>query len=171
MELRILTEADIVIYRAIRLRMSREEPEAFGSSYEEFLARPLELVAARIRPVGAEPESYTLGAFDGGQLIGTMGFMREDGLKTRHKAMIWGVYVAPEARGRGISTALLLYVLAHARTLPGLEQVHLTVTLTNEVARRLYLAHGFEAYGREPHAHKLGTRYLDEDLMVLPLRL
>ncbi len=57
--------------------------------------------------------------------------------------------------------------IRRARTLPGLEQVYLAVMATNEPALRVYRALGFETYGREPHALKIGETYYDEDLMVL----
>ena len=44
-EIRLLTDADAARWRDLRLRMLREHPDAFGSSYEEALARPLETFA------------------------------------------------------------------------------------------------------------------------------
>jgi RimJ/RimL family protein N-acetyltransferase len=49
---------------------------------------------------------------------------------------------------------------------PGLGQIHPTVTTVNEPARRLYRSLGFELYGLEPCARKLGERRLDEELML-----
>jgi len=43
-----------------------------------------ETIAARFR--AAPEDSFTLGAFDGGQLVGTATFRREPGLKEKHKA-------------------------------------------------------------------------------------
>lgn len=111
MEIRVLTEADAARWRDLRLRMLREHPDAFGTSYEEALARPLETFAQRLR----EPDNWTLGAFEGEQLLGSVGLRREAGAKDRHKAMIWGMYTAPEARGRGIGKALLDEAIARAR--------------------------------------------------------
>ncbi len=54
-----------------------------------------------------------------------------------------------------------------ARAAPGLEQIVLAVTAHNTVARSLYTSLGFQTYGLERHALKLGDRYLDEELMVL----
>jgi hypothetical protein len=36
-------------------------------------------------------------------------------------------------------------------------------------ARRLYASLGFESYGRDIHALKLGDAYVDEELMLLRL--
>lgn len=167
MHIRVLTEADVTIYRPLRLRALREEPESFGSSYDEVAARPLEEMARRLRPDPATG-TVTLGAFDP-DLVGMVGLLRDSGLKTQHKAMIWGMYTVPEVRGRGVGRALLGALLAHARTVPGLEQVYLAVVTTRPVARRLYESFGFVTYGVEPRALKLADRYLDEALMVLML--
>jgi ribosomal protein S18 acetylase RimI-like enzyme len=162
-EIRVLTETDAVRWRDLRLRMLREHPDAFGTSYEEALASPLETYAQRLR----DPERWTLGALEGEQLLGSVGLRREAGAKDRHKAMIWGMYTAPEARGRGIGKALLGEAIARARAMPGLEQIGLAVTTHNTAARNLYTSLGFQTYGLERHALKLGDRYLDEELMVL----
>jgi RimJ/RimL family protein N-acetyltransferase len=167
MDIRVLTEADVALYRPLRLRALREEPESFGSSYEESVQRPLEEMARRLRPDPATG-SVTLGAFDPG-LVGMVGLLRDSGRKMQHKAMIWGMYTVPEVRGRGVGRALLGAILAHARTVPGLEQVYLTVVTTQPIARALYESFGFVPYGVEPRALKLDDRYLDEVLMVLRL--
>ena len=162
--IRVLDERDGERYRTLRLRALREEPEAFGSSYEERMDSPLEWFVERIR----ETETgFTLGAFDGEILIGTVAFMRETGLKDRHKGVITAMYVAPEGRGHGNGRSLLLSAVERARAQAGVEQIHLAVATRNSAARALYVAVGFVVYGTEPHALKLGGDYLDEDLMVL----
>ncbi len=161
MTVRTLTEADTEIFRAVRPRALREEPEAFGSSYEEYLGRPLESVAQRLR------DTVTLGVFIDGSLAGTITFQQEQGTKERHKGTITAMYVAPEMRRMGLGKELLREVITRARELPGLEQVNLAVVTANVPARNLYRSFGFEVYGLERRALKLGDRYLDEELMVL----
>lgn len=97
----------------------------------------------------------------------TLGVVRHDGRKERHRAFIWGVYTAPEVRGRGLASRLLASAIAHCRALPGLRQIHLTVASHNGTAIRLYERAGFVRYGREPRALLLPDRAVDEDLMVL----
>ena len=46
-----------------------------------------------------------------GILAGMMGFKREYGLKLRHKGCIWGVYVSPAHRGKGLASLLLSEVI------------------------------------------------------------
>jgi ribosomal protein S18 acetylase RimI-like enzyme len=47
------------------------------------------------------------------------------------------------------------------------EQVLLSVAATQEAAIRLYRSLGFEPFGREPRALKIGNRYVDEEYMIL----
>jgi ribosomal protein S18 acetylase RimI-like enzyme len=167
MQIRLLTEADAEAWRALRLRMLREHPDAFGSAYEENVTRPVEAFAQRLRQAHSAPDNFILGAFDDAKLVGSAGMFRESGAKDRHKAMIFTVYVAPEVRGRGVARALLSDLIARARAAAGLEQLHLAVTTHNTPARSLYASLGFERFGLERHALKLGDRYADVELMVL----
>jgi ribosomal protein S18 acetylase RimI-like enzyme len=168
MIIRRLDGTDAAAFRALRLHGLQESPASFGSSYEEALAQPLERMAERLRHAPERPHDFVLGAFDR-DLIGLVGFARETRAKTRHKGSIWGMYVAEQARGRGIGRALLQGLLGEARTQPGLEAITLLVVSTNEAAKRIYRSFGFAIYGTEPLALKLGDRYYDEDLMVLRL--
>ena len=108
-----------------------------------------------------------LGAWDGDALVGIVGVRRFAPKKQRHKAMLWGVYVTPEARGAGLARRLVGEAIARARELPGLEQLHLSAR-AGSGARLLYASLGFETYGLERHAAKLADgSYVDEELMVI----
>ncbi len=168
--IRILTEQETVLFQALRLRALQEAPNSFGGSYEEFKRESLSSIAERIRHDTDVPERFVLGAFNQeGQLVGNVGLLRERGRKKHHKALVWGMYVAPEVRGQGIGKLLMQNLLQKSTTISGLEQIHLGVVTTNVAARHLYLALGFRVYGTEPHALKLDGRYLDEELMVFSL--
>ena len=102
-------------------------------------------------------------------LVGVVGLSRETRAKSRHKAVVFGMFVAPEHRRRGVGTALLAYAIAEARAQQGLEQLVLTVTASNASARRLYARHGFRSFGVEPRAIRVDGRYFDKDHMILLL--
>ena len=96
-------------------------------------------------------------------MMGQAGFFPLEGRKERHKGRVWGVYVTPAARGQGVGKAMLIRILARARGYPGLEQVSLSVAVTQETARKLYDALGFQVYGYERRSLKVGDTYVDEE--------
>jgi ribosomal protein S18 acetylase RimI-like enzyme len=107
-----------------------------------------------------------VGMFEEGKLSGTAGFFRRSNNKERHKGHIWGVYVRPQSRGKGIARALMQEIIRRAHGIEGLEQVTL-VASANLPAQRLYKALGFESYGIERHSLKIDNDYIDDVLMVL----
>lgn len=169
MDIRKLRKADAEAFWNIRLRALRDSPESFGASYEEILERGIAGVAQGLRKRHSTPDDVTFGAFEGTTLVGIAGFRQEEEAKKRHKGVIWGMYVPQELRGKGIGKALLQAAIAYAKTLPGLEQINLSVVLTSKEARHLFISLGFETYGLERRALKLQDRYFDQELMVLRL--
>lgn len=169
MEVRILTEKDAEAFWNIRLRALRDDPESFGSSYEEVLERGIAGISQGLRKSDISSDDATFGAFEGNQLVGIAGFRREPMVKMRHKALIWGMYVPRELRGHETGRALLEAAIEYAKTLPGLEQINLAVVLTSKEARHLFISLGFETYGLERRALKLHDRYFDQELMTLRL--
>lgn len=112
--------------------------------------------------------STVFGAFIEDGLVGVAGWYRMSGDKAAHRGALWGMYVRPQSRGRGMGKALVDRVIKDARD--EVEQLHLTVASHNEAARRLYEATGFTSYGVEPRALKIGDLYVDEIMMVCLLR-
>lgn len=151
--------------RALRLRALKDEPTAFLASYEEDVVGWTEdFIAAMLsKPLG----TGVFGAFEQ-TLVGMVGMMRETRAKSRHRARIWGMYVAPEHRARGLAKALLADAIAEARR-ADIEHLELTVAAPQVRARALYEAAGFRSVGVIPAAMRVDGRDVDEDLMVLAL--
>jgi ribosomal protein S18 acetylase RimI-like enzyme len=160
-EIRPLGSADAVAYRDLRLAALRDTPEAFGSTFERESVQPLAWFRDRLG------NSHVFGAFRSLELLAVAGFARREGEKEKHKGLLWGMYVRPDARNAGIGRQLLEVVLAHARE--HVEVIQLCVVSGNEGARRLYARLGFVEYGVEKNSLKQHGRYYDEILMALDL--
>ncbi|MGL5939913.1 MAG: GNAT family N-acetyltransferase [Waterburya sp.] len=167
MEIRFLNSQDVTAYHNLRLQALRESPTAFGSSYEQEASLPLTNFAARLRPHD-DSASGIFGAFgDSNQLIGMLGFSRENRPKRAHIGSLWSMYVLPEYRCLGVGSALLDEALSHARRLGVLRQIVLTVTANNLAAQSLYSSRGFERFGLERDALFIDGTYFDEEHLAL----
>jgi ribosomal protein S18 acetylase RimI-like enzyme len=162
---RVLTPQDVAAYRTLRLEALTLEPTAFASSAEDFAKESLESVAKRLQV--QDFGNFTLGAFEGEQLVGIATFFVEPRLKTEHKGHIFGMYVTPSARGKGVAKALLQTLIERVKTYPNIKKLNLSVMTTQGEAKKLYASLGFEVYGFERNALKLGDTYIDAEDMVL----
>lgn len=165
MEIRLLTADDAELWWHLRLEALHRDSASFADSAEEHLTTTVEM--ARDRLSKNDPaNNFVVGWFEDGRLAATAGFYRYAHNKERHKGHIWGVYVRPESRGKGVASALMKEIVRRARAIGGLEQITL-VASANLPAQRLYEVLGFKSYGIEPNSLKIGTDYVDDVLMVL----
>ncbi|XXM71055.1 N-acetyltransferase family protein [Lysinibacillus sphaericus] len=152
-------------YLRLRLEALKTNPEAFGASYEETAAgeNPIEHTAARLD----KRKNFTYGAYIDGALSGMLVLVPETAEKMKHKASIFGMYVTPHHRGKGIARTMIKKAILQAGNLEGIEQINLAVVTTNDSAKKLYSSIGFHTYGMEKRAIKYKGDYFDEEYMVL----
>ncbi|HMS56490.1 MAG TPA: GNAT family N-acetyltransferase [Fimbriimonadaceae bacterium] len=158
---RQLNSEDAAAFHALRLRGLQEEPTSFGSAYEEEVGYSKEKVEDWLSG------SPVFGVFEVGSLVALTGLWFEKELKHRHKAGIWGVYVAPENRGKGFASLAMQAAINHAFARPEIRQVVLAVNATNVSAIRLYERFGFVPYGLEPGFILVDDELHDELHMIL----
>jgi len=123
------------VIAAFNLAMARETEDK---------ALDPERLAAGVRAVFEDPArgDYAVAEL-GGRVVGCLLLTREWS-DWRDGTFWWiqSVYVAPEARGRGVFRALWEHVAAQARATPGVCGLRLYVERANERARSVYEAVG-----------------------------
>ncbi|WP_145394463.1 GNAT family N-acetyltransferase [Pantoea sp. SJZ147] len=155
--LRPLAEQDVSAFRAIRLEALRRHPDAFGADYDRERQQPDAFFAAMLRE-----NRMLAGIDDQGQTAGIVGVRFNPGVKQRHVATLWGMYVRPEWRGSGLAKALLTTAIAEARECRSLK---LAVSATNIAAARLYRSAGFQTYATDVAALYVDGVFHDTLLM------
>ena len=163
MHVRTLQPEDAAQYQALRLSGLADAPTAFASSYEEELNTPVAEIAQRLQP---KDSGAIFGAFTQSKLIGLAGMQRESMTKLSHKAYLWGMYVTPEFRRRGVGALLLEQALPYAWQSLGVVQVNLGVHAENVGAIALYRRLGFVLWGTEVGALVVAGKAQDEHHMV-----
>lgn len=163
--IRLLQETDAESMARLRRHAYETDPFAFaGSPDSDPTLRP-EAVRQKLAACAHGRDSIVVGAL-ADELVGMVGLVREEPAKFHHKARLWGFYVEPEFRGRGIGHRLLGEAARAARRMNGVEQLTLCVSVLSEDAIHLYGRVGFRIFGREPKALKAETQYVDELHMI-----
>ncbi|MDP1742194.1 MAG: GNAT family N-acetyltransferase [Polaromonas sp.] len=150
MTVAVLTASDAAPYKALMLHAYENAADAFTSTPEERAKESDEWWVKRI----AHPEGMTVafGEFKGESLVGTVALEFSAKPKTKHKALVVGMYVLPLLRGNGSARALLQAAIQFCTDRGDIRAVQLEVTEGNTPAISLYESLGFTAYGLEPMA-------------------
>lgn len=162
---RMLEAADLAAFRALRLDALTQSPTSFLSSAAEEREVSDEEVLRRL--TGARP-SAVFGVHAGEMLVGMACFAMNDRHKQIHRGLLWGVYVRPDWRGRGIARLVVEAVIRQARA--HVELLDATVTAANHAARALYRSLGFREYGLIERSLLIDGVYHDDVMIVLDFK-
>lgn len=160
------TLSDAASLRALRLEALQLHPDSFGADLVRELGRDESWWRERLSDPG---RGAIFVAPDGEGLAGMAGIRKLEGEKLSHNGMIWGVYVAPSHRARGLASQLVAACLEWAEA-KRLKLVKLAVVATNEAALRCYEGAGFRAYGIDPAVIRYEGLDYDEVLMAREIR-
>ena len=148
LRLETVSAANALVFKDVRLRALSADPSAFGSTYaEESRLTDAQWVDLAVQRT-SDGSTVRL-AFVDGVACGIVGAFLEESDRTR--ARLVSMWVAKEARGRGIGKALVDAAIAWAVE-SGARTMVLTVVSNNETAARLYERLGFVKTGHtEPY--------------------
>jgi RimJ/RimL family protein N-acetyltransferase len=159
-EVRRLQAGEGAQLRRLRLRALADAPDAFGATLDGDAAHPDGwwdgLADAGAGAVFVAEEAGEWSGMAGVHLAGA----------DEWTASLWGMWVAPRARGRGIGSRLVGAVVDWARV-RGLRRVELTVSQGAPGAEALYRAIGFVRTGEERSLASIPS--LTEATMMLPV--
>jgi GNAT superfamily N-acetyltransferase len=154
MHISTLTSADAAAYRVLMLEAYEQAPDAFTTTAAE---RSTEPEAWWIKRIGSsEGLATSFGAWRAANLVGTVALEYSAKPKTRHSALVLGMYVQPSERGKGLGLALMKAAIAAATARREILALRLTLTEGNDRALGLYKSVGFVVWGTQPHAIRTG---------------
>ena len=142
--LQLVTPANAMLFKAVRLRALRDTPTAFSSTYaaesrlsdRNWIERAQEWSGKRLTTYLAMDVENPCGIVSG--------FLQQDDPTCAHLASMW---VAPSHRRSGIGRMLVNAIIEWAR-LRGADTLQLTVTSNNDPAIEFYKSLGFSPTGK-----------------------
>ena len=150
-----LTPSDWQLFKKIRLESLLEEPQAFASSYSDYLQKPDSFWQGRLIDAQAGENSWLLFAKVDERMVGMIGAYRSP---ESAAVEIISVYVSKEHRRQGVGGALMAAILEKVGNHGGVGKAELTVNQDQAAAVALYRHFGFQTVGEK--AGVMGDGYL-----------
>ncbi len=147
-------------YKNIYLEELKTEPIAFLNSYYKISKLPDSEWQKRIK----ERSKDIYFAENNGEIVGMAGITFGEAPKNNHTVSLWGVYVKPSFRGKGIAQKILRELLKDLKD-KKIVKVNLGVVVTQKVARKFYKSLGFKKSGYLHKEFYVKGKYYDEILM------
>lgn len=164
MTIRQLTEDDWVEFSRIRLKALLTDPQVFGSNYEKesqiFEAEWRSRLQAKDNAIflideNEKPVGITCVSVD-----------RDD--PTRKTALLWGSWLAPEFRGKGLSELMYETRIEWAKRQPTVEKIIVSHRASNLSSKFANQKHGFVLTGKN---EKVWTDGATEDEIFYELKI
>jgi RimJ/RimL family protein N-acetyltransferase len=134
-----LTEGDWQALRSIRLKALQSDPSVFGSNYQKESA----YTESDWKKMIQNKNTAIFLLYEDDAPIGMTGISidRED--PTKKRANLWGSWLEPHARRRGLSKTMYLARISWAREHPSIEKIIVSHRASNLSSRYANQKHGF----------------------------
>ncbi|MEB0056584.1 GNAT family N-acetyltransferase [Variovorax sp. LG9.2] len=166
LHVRQLTSSDAEAFSSLRRIITADDPLPMGLTLAEEMTRPMQGFRDQL---GFPAPNAAFGAFVEGELRGCAAISWTSKFaSSMHKVVLWGTFVHPAHRGKGLGRSVVSTALDHARS-HDVHRVNLTVFVPNIAATSLYQSLGFKPYGIEPDAVCIGSVFYDGQHMSLRL--
>lgn len=116
---RKLEEKDWRIFSEIRLRALQTDPKVFGSTYE----REAELPEAEWRSLLSESDTGIFAVFDDNGPVGITAIAVDRNDPSKKTAVLWGSWLEPDVREKGLSKLFYEARIGWARNHPGIDRI------------------------------------------------
>lgn len=160
MKIKKLSNADVDVFKDIRLEALRNEPENYASHARDWEGLSQQDWLLRMS------DCTVFVAFKDDEPVGIMALMPNRPSKMAHRATLIMVYVRKAERGTGLAGRLISKITQYASQI-GVSQIELTVSVENLAAVQFYLKQGFSQVGYIPAGLRHDGRDIDEILMML----
>ncbi len=137
--IRRLTEDEWLEFSQIRLKALQTDPKVFGSNYEKELQMTEDEWRSRLQ---AKDNAIFL-IYAGDTPIGMTCILIDRDAATKKTAHLWGSWLAPHARGKGLSKLMYQTRINWANEQPTVEKIIVSHRASNLASKRAKQKHGF----------------------------
>lgn len=160
-----LTAKDWKRYKRIRLEALKTDPTAFANSYADMVKRPDRDWQEQMNKSLKKDHYFYRFALSGNEVVGMNGAYWSDKSTINHVAEVFGVFVRPDYRRRGIGRQLMETVIDEIKAMGRFRKIKLGVNAQNLAALRLYQSCGLKIVGCLKEELRFGDNYYDEYLL------
>lgn len=137
-EVRQFTPDEWRAYKAVRLKALQSDPSVFGSSYAREADEPDEKWVNTL----TSPDVAVFGVFRFGDVIGMTGIVLDK--EDRSTAKLWGSWLEPKWRGKGLSERMYKARLNWAQNNPLVKRITVSHRQSNTASKGANQKHGFK---------------------------
>jgi ribosomal protein S18 acetylase RimI-like enzyme len=139
-EIVLLKPSEWEIYKTIQLEALKEDPQAFGASYKEWINFSDEKWTER----PSNKNSRIFVAKDHSAPIGLVGILLKP---EKAIAEMWGMYINNNYRGKGLGKKLINTAVSELKRVSKVAKIQLMVEYSITPAQMLYRSLGFQPIG------------------------